>query len=129
MKREAELKLQFGEEMRRLLPGFEVVQLLTPGAPDRLVAGNGRMTCWEFKHATPDFGSPGLQELTCCRLAASGHCRYVVWWERNGVGHKTMVVHPMAIFQRRGGSYPAEAWCPGFNHKWLVEQVRKAHAL
>jgi len=85
------------------------------------------MTTWEFKHATPDFDSPGLQELTCMRLAASGHCRYVIWQEsRHGSGKRTLIVHPDKVHDK---SLVHEDACVGFDHRWLVEYIRKAHGI
>lgn len=153
-KREGELKSLFGEELKRQAPGFLVLQYATNGAPDRSVVGNGRQTNWEAKHATPDFRSPGDQELMCCRLAVQGHCRYVIWLELparckdcgatsmsttcNVSGFacipsesikKTVIAHPSEVFQKQGkGRFirPIE-WCVGFDMRWLVAQVLKEH--
>jgi hypothetical protein len=127
-KREAELKAAFTQEMKQRLPAYVMLAFATAGAPDRSITGHGRTTHWEFKHATPDFQSDGLQELLCMRLAWMGHCRYVIWQEsRNGDQQRTLIVHPRKVHEREGWNLEAEAWCIGFNHRWLVEQVRKAH--
>lgn len=127
-KREAELKARWRREMARRLPGFLLLQYATLGAPDREVVGLGVTTRWEFKHGTPDFCSPGSQELCCMRLAAAGHCRYVVWQENaDGTGKRTSIVHPKKMHDREGWSPEAETWCSGFDMRWLVEQMRKAH--
>lgn len=126
MKREGELKSLFGKELKRQLPGFYMLQYSTNGAPDREIVGAGVSTRWEMKHATPDFLSPGDQELMCERLAFVAHCRYVVWWERGPI-QKTMIVHPREVRQRVGWNLVPEAFCVGFNMRWLVDQVRKAH--
>ena len=137
MKREAELKGLFVAELRRQLPGFILLQYATAGAPDREVIGQGRTSRWEFKHATPHFDSPGLQELTCTRLASAGHCRYIIWCESpQGNQQRTMIVGPSQLWSRRkeaqqgavdARSLIPEAWCSGYNMAWLVEQVRKVH--
>ena len=126
VKREAELKAQFTAALRQAEPGFVVLLIANAGGPDRLIAGCGRMTSWEFKHATPGFDSPGLQELICCRLARQGHCRYVVWVEHRGaVG--TAIVHPQDVMERKDWNLAYEARCDGHDMTWLVEQVRRAH--
>jgi hypothetical protein len=127
-KREAELKSSFGEELKRQLPGFLSLSYSTNGAPDREIVGAGITTRWEFKHATPTFRSPGDQELMCMRLAAAGHCRYVIWHEVKGI-EKTMIAHPKEIHRRDGWNIHAEAWCVGFDMKWLVSQIKKEHRL
>lgn len=127
-KEEGELKSKFGEELKRRLPGFLLLQYSTNGAPDREVVGNGVTTRWEMKHGTPDFRSPGDQELMCLRLSAAGHCRYVIWFERDGL-KKTMIVHPRDVIGREGNGaqLEPEAWCIGFDMRWLVEQIEKEH--
>ena len=127
-KREGELKSKFGQELKHQLPGFYLLQYATNGAPDREVIGAGITTRWEMKHATPDFESPDDQELMCCRLAVAGHCRYIIWYEHRSV-QRTMIVHPLKIKNRAGWNLDPEAWCVGFDMRWLVEQMRKAHGL
>lgn len=126
MKREAELKSQFRKTMHRMLPSFYLLEYATNGAPDREIVGNGISTRWEFKHATPTFKSPLDQELTCCRLAAAAHCRYVIWWE-SGPVQRTMIVHPLHVHKRTDWTLTEESGCAGFDMAWLVDQVRKAH--
>lgn len=127
-KEEGRLKSLFGAELKRQAPGFVLLQLATNGAPDREVVGNGVTTRWEMKHATPDFLSPGNQELMCMRLAGAGHCRYVIWLERGNV-KQTMIVHPRDVLHRQGKAWgmTTQAWCVGFDMRWLVEQVLKEH--
>lgn len=130
MKREGELKSAFGAELKRRLPAFLVLYYATNGAPDREIVGAGKTTRWEFKHGTPDFYSPGDQELMCQRLAVQSHCRYVIWQETaKGVGQRTMIVHPREVANRSGWLFVPEAYCIGFNHRWLVEQIKLAHSL
>ena len=131
-KREAELKAAFRREMRLQLPRFLLLQYATAGAPDREVVGLGVTTRWEFKHATPQFDSDGFQELTCLRLAAAAHCRYVIWFEDgNGTSRRTMIVHPRHVKDKKGHArdMEAEATCVDFDMRWLVAQVRKAHRI
>ncbi len=125
-KREAELKSLFTKEMKRQLPGFLMLSYATNGAPDRTIIGQGVQTNWEFKHATPDFRSPGDQELMCMRLAAAGHCRYVIWHEVRSI-QTTMIVHPHEIHYGHNRILISETRCSGFDMKWLVEYIRKEH--
>jgi len=128
-KREGELKSKFNSELKRL-PGFYVLQYATNGAPDRSIVGAGRQTNWEAKHGTPDFKSLGDQELLCCRLAVAAHCRYIIWQETHGsIGPKTMIVHPLKVMNRTSWFVEAEAWCIGFDMRWLVDQIAKAHGV
>lgn len=128
-KREGELKSAFGAELRRQQPSFVTLLHVSAGAPDRSITGNGRTTMWEYKHGTPEFESPGLQELMCMRLEANGYCRYVVWQEGTTEGPRTLIVKPSQVHHRLGWRLEAEAWCPGFNHHWLVACVAKVHNL
>jgi hypothetical protein len=93
----------------------------TAGIPDLSLTGFGHTTWWEFKHGTPDFTSSGIQELTMLRLAAVGYARYVIWEEGRGI-KRTMIVHPKHL-----SDLVATAWCTGFNHQWIVEQMRIVH--
>ncbi len=126
MKREAELKAKFMKELHRQLPAFLVLQYSTNAAPDREIVGMGVTTRWEMKHATPQFASPGDQELMCCRLAVAAHCRYIVWYEHCGV-ERTLIVHPRHVFGRTNWNLETEAWCVGLDMKWLVDYIRKMH--
>lgn len=127
-KREGELKSAFTAELKRQCPTFIVQYFASSGSPDRSITGHGRTTHWEFKHGTPDFVSLGDQELTCMRLAVQGHCRYVVWQEnRLGQAKRTMILQPRQVAERKGWTFTPEVFCVGFDHRWLVEQVWKAH--
>lgn len=127
-KREGELKSRFGAELLRQAPGFQILQYSTNGAPDREIIGCGISTRWEFKHGTPDFKSPGDQELVCCRIAAVAHCRYVIWQENaRGEAQRTLIVHPRRVMDRVGWNLVPNSWCQGFDMKWLVRQVLEAH--
>ena len=128
-KEEGRLKSLFARELKRQAPEFLVLLYATNGAPDREIVGNGITTRWEFKHATPDFRSPGDQEILCVRLAEQGHCRYVIWFDNRGL-QLTMIVHPRDVLGRkgRGLGIKVETHCIGFDMKWLVAQVLKAHS-
>lgn len=134
-KREAELKSAFGAELKRQLPYFYTLLHATRAAPDRSITGGGRTTFWEMKHGTPGFESPWNQELMCIRLAHAGYCRYIVWQENaRGGNQRTLIVHPDEIrrvvgdsFRRRTWRLNAEAWCDGFDYRWLVDFIRRVH--
>lgn len=121
--REAQLKAAAMKELRRQCPNFIILEYATTGAPDREVVGCGISSRWEFKHGTPGFKTHGIQELTMLRLAGAGHARYVVWESKRG-HERTLIVHPKHI-----GTLESEVSCVGFDMRWLVEQVRKAHRL
>ena len=128
MKREGELKSLFAKELKRQLPGFYMLQYSTNGAPDRSIVGAGRQSNWEAKHGCPDFISPADQELMCARMAQAAHCRYIIWHEARDI-QKTMIVHPLKVMNRVSWNLEAEAWCVGFDMRWLVNEVRKAHGI
>ena len=134
-KRESELKSDLMKELHRQCPHFVVQLFASAGSPDRSITGEGRTTHWEFKHGTPDFESPGLQELTCSRIDLQGHCRYVIWQETRLI-QRTLIVRPRVLLARsqaiREGAEPtwslqSELSCVGFDHRWLVGEIRKAH--
>jgi hypothetical protein len=126
-KREASLKSAFFKKLFKACPNFYVLSHATRGAPDKAIYGAGRTTLWEFKHATPDFITHGDQVLFCMRLAVANHCRYVIWWETSmGTSQRTMIVHPRMIHE---GKLIPDASCVGFDHDWLVDQVKRAHRL
>lgn len=123
---ESGLKSALLKQMKLVVPGFVVLghrDGVTSGVPDWSVTGEGRTTWIEFKHAAPNFKSTGIQELTMMRLAGAGYARYVVWEEKRGV-KRTLIVHPKDL-----KDLTPEAWCVGFDHRWLAEQIRKAHGV
>ncbi len=126
-KREAALKSAWMRELDRQCPHYHVLRYATAGAPDRSIVGDGFQSNWEAKHATPYFSSRDNQELFCARLAAASHCRYVFWRETTkGTGKQTLIVHPRCVLD---GSLTPEAWTSGYDHRWLVQQVKKAHGM
>lgn len=131
MKREGELKSAAMAELKLQCPRFIVLLLATAGGPDRAIAGAGKTTYWEMKHATPDFVSHGNQALCCMRLNANaGYCRYVLWQEdAHGRNKRTLIVHPREVHVRVGWQLVAEASCVGYDHRWLVRQIRRAHGV
>jgi hypothetical protein len=127
-KREGELKSLFRKELQRQLSGFYMLQYSTNGAPDRSIVGAGFQSNWEAKHATPDFKSPGDQELMMCRMAVAAHARYIVWFEK-GVVQRTLIVHPKDVMNRTSWNLTSTQWCTGFDMRWLVNQIKQAHGI
>lgn len=130
-KREAELKSALKQAFKRYLPSFVIQShedVRTAAHPDWSITGCGWSSWWEFKHGTPRFEGTGLQELQCLRLATAGFCRYVIWQE-TAAGHdqRTLIVHPVEVHERVGWTLKAEAATRGFDHRWLVEQIRLVH--
>jgi hypothetical protein len=126
VKREAELKARYTAELKRQRPEMVTFLFTSAGAPDRLHIANGICSFWEFKHATPGFASPGIQELFCMRIAAQVHCRYVIWHEdRHGDNQRTLIVHPDHVHDKT--LTPEVEWS-GYGMKELVRHVLLIHA-
>lgn len=124
MKNESSLKSALMRQVKLDLSGFVALRhedVRTAGIPDLSLTGLGRTSWWEFKHTVNGFDSTGIQELTMLRLAAAGYARYVVWEEKKSI-KRTLIVHPKHL-----GDLVPEAFCVGFDMRWLVEQVKKAH--
>jgi hypothetical protein len=124
-KNETGIRSALVEEFKSLV-GFVLLRhedIRTVGMPDASLTGYGNTSWMEFKHATPDFTSSGIQELTMLRLAAAGFARYVIWHEKaDGTAKRTLIVHPKNL-----KTMEPEEWCVGFNHKWVVEYFRRRH--
>lgn len=102
-------------------PGFVALRhedVRTSGIPDLSYTGLGRTSWWEFKHATPNWTTSGIQELTCKRLAASGICHYVFWYECEDI-RETRIIEPKTMH--------IVANTNGFDFEWLAKQMRTFH--
>lgn len=120
-KREASLKSSLRDAFKSTIPMAVVLRhedRFTAGIPDFSVTAAKRTVWLEVKHGTPDFDSPGVQELMCTRLARNGYCWYVVYEERN-LQLKTLIIEPRKIATRE----PQE-WCEGFDHQFVANFVR-----
>jgi len=93
----------------------------TAGIPDLSVTLRGKTSWWEFKHATPNYPSTGIQELTCLRLAAAGTCFYVIYHEE-GNYKRTLIIHPRNI-----KTLDPEVWQPGFDHSFVIDYIKWTH--
>lgn len=132
-KRESEIKDAFWRRFEELYaaPYYFVMQLQdvrNGGHPDNCVNGYGRSTWWEFKHATPNFSSPGLQELTCVRLAKHSYCRYVLFYEHRDES-KTLITHPRYVHQKHGklADIHIEVEFAGHNFDQLAAYIHAVH--
>ena len=105
-KQETPITAAFFERFEELHPKSEYFVMThqdvrKSGYPDRSIHGYGHSTFWEFKHATPNFSSPGLQEITCARLAVHTYCRHVLFVETE-TERRIMIAHPREVFQKHG---------------------------
>lgn len=99
------------------------------GYPDVVPSALGKTTWWEFKHATPRFSSPGIQNYTCRRLAQRSYCRYVIYHEDKDE-QRTAIYHPNEIHKavrgRLDGLTPEIEW-RGFAHTEVAQFMYFAH--
>ncbi len=99
-KEEKRIQAELALECRSSLPASFVIERpedrITSGASDMIVTGNKICSRWELKHATPDFKTKGIQELTMLRLAKAGFAWYIVYWQKNDL-KMTFIVEPRLI--------------------------------
>jgi len=122
---EANLKSALVTLLRKAFPGYVIFRHEDRhlfGVPDFSVTGNRITSWWEGKHASPQFVSQGIQELTMLRLANQSHARYIIW-DENGGAKRTLLVHPKEMNEWQLTKENTN----GFNHRWVVEQIRKVH--
>lgn len=105
-KRENEIKSAFFKRFEVLYPVrlYTVLQhqdVRKPGHPDSSVHGFGKSSFWEFKHATPNFSTYALQEITCARLQKHTYCRYVLFFEYRDT-LKILIAKPSDVRRRQG---------------------------
>jgi hypothetical protein len=134
-KREEELRAELMVELRTALPQFVFFRhedIRASGIPDIEGNGHGVTTHWETKHGTPDFASPGIQELTNQRLARQSHSRYIIWQQGWHPGDpeimRVMIVHPDEVKKRQSfTTIVAEHEVLGKGLFWLVARIAAAH--
>jgi hypothetical protein len=98
------------------------------GRPDITLSGAGRTTWWELKHATPNFTTMDIQELTCRRLAEASFCRYILFYEHDD-NKSTIIAHPNEVYGHKGktrGLVYELTW-DGHNYPALVDYMRDVH--
>lgn len=93
------------------------------GVPDLSVTWNKFTSWWELKfYDDRPFKSPGIQRLTCRKLALNGICRYIIY-ERRGDMERTNFVRPLDL-----DLWTTEnEWNKGFNHVWVAQKIRAIH--
>jgi len=128
-KREGVLKASLKEAIERALPHFVVISHtdIASGIPDWSITGNGITSWLELKHATPEFTSRGIQVVTASRLAAAGHCRYLVFWERSINNKRTCIVHPGSVVFGRNATTKSELFSDGHDNEFVIDYLRKVH--
>jgi hypothetical protein len=124
---ENDLNKKLRENLDILLPGYVVFKhsdRAKSGWPDFSIVGRGMCSQWEVKLADPDFESPGIQELTCQRLAVAGYCRYIIFDYRIVSQPFTLIVHPLNIQQW----HDKPEWiCPGLSFTTIAGAIKAAH--
>jgi len=131
-KRETELKLEQLDVLDKLYGDLFFAQqhqdVRKSGQPDVSLSGLHSTTWWEYKHATPRFSSPGIQENTCARLAARSFCRYIIYFETPCI-FSTWIVHPLEVKDKRGimNLIHPEWIFPGFAHDKVAEYMKRTH--
>ena len=106
-KRENEIKQAYWQRFHELYPPSAYFathhqDVRKSGYPDDSLHGFGKSSFWEFKHATPNFSSPGVQELTCARIARHGFsCLYVLFFE-SASRRRTLIAHPRDVLSKNG---------------------------
>jgi hypothetical protein len=98
------------------------------GWPDTIIHGFGCATSWEFKHATPNFSSPGIQEVTCGRIARHSFCRYVLFFE-TAKRQNILIARPRNVIGRKGktNDIVAETVLDGFDFDALASFIYDVH--
>lgn len=104
------------------------------GNPDLILSGDGKMSQWEIKHATPRFLCPEIQRWTCSRIAKSAYCRYVIfvegfWPNDDHLRKETWIVHPDRLAECKGRltNVRPEIMYPGYNHLAVVLHMQSVH--
>lgn len=134
-KRENELKTAFWQRFDHLFnrptPRYFVLNIQDVrkcGYPDTALLGYQRTSYWEFKHATPDFKTQGVQEITCQIIDRHTFCRYIIFHEDAGV-QSTLIVHPRDVRNKGGRTRGmlVEVSYPGFDFDALAHYIHGAH--
>lgn len=127
---ENDINQRMEKRLKELLPGFVIMkhnERAKSGWPDFSIVGMGSCSQWEVKLADPTFDSPGIQELTCMRLAVAGYCRYIIFDIRDGQDNpNTLIVHPKDLKQWNAPD-KRERFAVGFAFNMIAESIRSAH--
>jgi hypothetical protein len=132
-KRENELKGAYWQRFDVLTkPGtffrMNVQDVRTSGYADSQLLGNKIASFWEFKHATPNFKTYGLQEITAQMVDLHTYCRYVLFVEFDG-HMATWIVHPDNVRNSAGilTRIEPEYKVSGHDFDWLADFMKKVH--
>lgn len=145
-KREDELKAGLFREVR-LIPKVDFDQYLLPiqdvrkcGTPDFTLNGEKRTSWWEVKHATPNFDSQVIQEVTCQRLARTSVCWYIIYAENfvkwpTGIKLEqfTVILDPFLVARQKGKLdwnqtiMVAESVIKGHDHVHVASEMIRLH--
>lgn len=132
-KRENELKAQSVAEVERqfgtLFFALPLQDVRKSGHPDVTFSAFDKTTWWEYKHATPRFRSPGIQEHICQRLAHTSYCRYVIYFEDKHSMTRTAIYHPEDVAGCKGDlscADPEIEW-RGIAHAHVANFIYLAH--
>ncbi len=127
-KRETELKRKLVAVLKQRFFVQTHSEARKYGVPDLSVSGNGRTTWYELKHATPNFTTQGVQEITCLQLAKYSFCRYIVYYEWQDTWC-TYIVHPVEVYGRKGkmGNITPEMRLDGHDHFGVLRYIIDEH--
>jgi len=95
------------------------------GWPDMSVAWNSHMSLWEVKHADPDFDLPGIQRLTCKRLATQMTCCFVIYDSVTDVP-ATRIVEPRRMSEWRSAALLSIHG--SYDHQWVAAFIKVTHS-
>lgn len=127
---ENQINQRMEKRLKELLPGFIVMKhsdRSKSGWPDFSIVGMGTCSQWEVKVADPTFDSPGIQELTCMRLAVAGYCRYVIFDLRHSSNPNTLIIHPKDLKEWYKPEH-VERFSVGLAFSMIAEHIRTAHS-
>jgi hypothetical protein len=125
---ENQLNQRMELRLKGLLPGYVIMkhnERAKSGWPDFSIVGNGACSQWEVKLADPTFDSPGIQELTCQRLAVAGYCRYIIFDYRDALNPNTLILHPKDIKVWAANTH--ERFSVGLAFNMIADYIKTAH--
>jgi hypothetical protein len=93
----------------------------TSGIPDFVLVGKGNTSFWEVKYADPVFKNPGIQKLTCQRLARVGTCYYLIFDE---VTQSVCYAEPINIDDWRN---KAQMLSSAFDYPYIIRFMKEMH--
>jgi hypothetical protein len=125
---EADLKSALMSTFKQQWPEALVKRIedyITAGIADIFVT-HGITTWLEVKYANTALTSRGIQNHTMRRIAIVGSAWYVIYRE-HPVGKLTVLATPDEVFFKTWRQVPVQRTARGFDHKFVVDFVRKIH--